>query len=152
MYEMIKGNLLFYIILTAFVGLWSLLFICGIFKKTKNTESRKLKVFIRIGVSCALICFFGYVLVYADLFPISLAHYEYTHNFTEENIGVISNIEQKGNDRIYLIIDDTEYVMVDSRDSFVTIGKDIDKGDTVKFKYGTKSKFIFDIYQVNTSP
>lgn len=93
------------------------------------------------------------VFVYMNLYPISLACFEYDHDIVEEKIGVINNIEYDVKDRMNLIIDNTEYTMVYSSVSTDDIiGRDIDEGDTVKIKFGTKSKYIFDIYRSNTSP
>ena len=87
-----------------------------------------------------------------NLYPISLAYYEYNHNLTEEKVGVIDSIEQNVKDRIYLIIDNAEYTLVDSSESpAVIIGRDIDEGDAVKFKFGVKSKYIFEIYELNST-
>ena len=87
-----------------------------------------------------------------NLYPISLAYYEYNHDFAEEKIGVIDGIEQDGKDRLCLNIDNTEYTMVYSSVKHSIIeDRDIDKGDTVKIKFGVRSKYIFDIYELNTS-
>ena len=84
-----------------------------------------------------------------NLFPISLAYYEYNHNLVEEKTGVVESIEQDGKDRINIIIDDTEYTIVHSSVNPVfIIGGDIDKGDNVKIIFGVNSKFIFDIMEL----
>ena len=153
MYELIKSSLSTYVFMAVFSGLWLLLFVHGTFKKTKNIENKKIKTGLRFGISGVLICLWTWHFVYMNLYPISLAYYEYNHDFAEEKIGVLDSIEHDGKDRIYLIIDNTEYTMVYSSVSpAVIIGRDIDEGDTVKFKFGVRSKYIFDIYESNTSP
>lgn len=153
MYELIKSSLLAYTFAAVFSGLWGLLVIYGTFKKTKNTESKRVKTFLRFGISGVLICLWAWHFVYMNLYPISSAYYEYTHDLTEEKVGVIECIEQKGKDRIKVIINHTEYTMVhSSANPLVIIGKDIDEGDTVKFEYGAKSGYIFDIYKSSKNP
>ena len=151
MYELIKSNLEAYAFAAAFLGLWILLVIWGTIKKTKNLERKSAKAALRFGISGVLIGFWAWFFIYVNLYPISLAYYEYSHNLTEEKIGVIKSVEQEGKDRIRFIIDDTEYTMVDSSTNpFVVIGWDVDEGDTVKIKYGASSKYIFDICKANT--
>lgn len=153
MYELIKSSLSTYVFVAVFSGLWCFLVIFGTFKNTKNLESKKIKTVLRFGISGVLVCLWVWHFVYMNLYPISLAYYEYNHDFAEEKIGVLDSIEHDGKDRIYLIIDNTEYTMVYSSVSpAVIIGRDIDEGDTVKFKFGVRSKYIFDIYESNTSP
>lgn len=153
MEELIKTNVLVYAFIAAITGLWVWLFVFGTFKKTKNIESKKIRKALRIGVSGVLVCLWIYFFIYMNLYPISLAYYEYNYAFTEEKIGVIENIEYDGKDRLNIVIDNVEYTMVHSSVSpAVIIGRDIDEGDTVKIKFGTKSKYIFDIYRSNTSP
>ncbi len=153
MYELIKSSLSTYVFVAVFSGLWCFLVIFGTFKNTKNLESKKIKTVLRFGISGVLVCLWVWHFVYMNLYPISLAYYEYNHDFVEEKIGVIDIIEQDGKDRINIIIDNTEYTMVYSSVSpAVIIGRDIDEGDTVKFKFGVRSKYIFDIYESNTSP
>ena len=149
MYELIKSSLRFYAFVAAFSGLWSLLVVYGTFKKTKNIENKKIKTVLRFGVSGVLVCLWAWHFVYMNLYPISLAYYEYNHNFVEEKIGVIDTVEQDVKDRIYLTIDNTEYTMVYSSASSAI---DIDEGDTVKIEFGVKSKYIFDICEFNISP
>jgi len=135
-----------YIGATVFCAIWAFLVIYRVVKKTQNIESKKIKTILRFGIPCILVGLWVWHFIYMNLYPISLAYYEYNHNYTEEKIGVIDSIEQKGKDRIYFIIDDKEYIMVDSSaEPFVVIGKDVEKYDAVKFRFGKKSKFIFDI-------
>jgi len=153
LYELIKSSLQAYSFVAAFSGLWILSAVYGTFKNTKNMENIKLKTVLRFGIGSVLICFWIWFFVCVNLYPISLAYYEYNHDFVEEKIGVIDTIEQDGKDRIYLNIDNAKYTMVDSSVSHaVNIGRDIDEGDTVKIKFGVRSKYIFDIYELNTRP
>ena len=153
MYELIKSSLLAYAFAAVFSGLWILLVVYGMFKKTKKIENKKIKTVLRFGISGVLVCLWAWHFVYMNLYPISLAYYEYNQEIVEEKIGVIESVEQSEKDRIYLTIDNTKYTMVDSSVSpaFI-IGKDIDEGDTVKIKFGVRSKYIFDIYELNTRP
>ena len=150
MEELIKTNFLSYLGITIFTGFCLFRAIYAIFKKTKNTENKTVKRLLRIGVNGVLVCFWMWFFIYVNLFPISLAYYEYNQDIAKEKTGIIKSIEQDGKDRIYLIIDDTEYTIVDSSvDPAFDSGKDIKEGDTVSFKYGVNSKFIFDIYELD---
>jgi len=93
MEELIKTNLLSYAFLTAFSGYFLLIIIHGTFKKAKDNESKKIKTVLRFGADGVLVCFWIWFFVYTNLFPISLAYYEYNHNSVEEKIGVIESIE-----------------------------------------------------------
>ncbi len=149
MYELINSSLSAYISAAAFTGFCVLLAIFETFKRTKNMESKKIKTALRFGVNGVLVCFWLWFFIYVNLLPISLAYYEYNHDLAEEKTGVIESIEQDTKDRIYIIIDNTEYVMVHSSSSpAVIIGRDIDEGDTVKVKFGERSKFIFEIFRI----
>ncbi len=153
MYELIKSSFQAYAFAAAFSGFWILLVVYGMFKKTKNVENKKIKTVLRFGISGILVCWWVWHFVYINLYPISLAYYEYSRNSVEEKIGVINSIEQDGKDRINLIIDNTEYTMVySSLNSDDIISRDIDEGDTVKIEFGVKSKYIFDICELNISP
>lgn len=153
MYELIKSSLLTYAFVAAFSGFVLMSIIFGIFKNTKNIKSKKIKTVLRFGINGVLVCLWAWYFVYMNLYPISLAYYEYNNDIVEEKIGVIDTIEQDGKDHINLIIDNTKYTMVHSSASpVVIIGRDIDEGDTVKIIFGAKSKYMFDIYKSNTSP
>ena len=139
--------------MAVFSGLWILAVVHGMFQKTKEIENKKIKTVLRFVISGVLVCLWAWIFVYIDLYPISLAFYEYNNDFTEEKIGVIDSMEQDGNDRLNLIIDNTEYTMVySSIKSDDIISSDIDEGDTVKIEFGVKSKYIFDICEFNISP
>ena len=153
MYELIKSGLQAYAFVAAFTGLCCLLFIYSIFKQTNNIANKKIRTVLRFGISGVLVCLWAWHFVYINLYPISLAYYEYSRNSVEEKIGVINSIEQDGKDRINLIIDNTEYTMVySSLKSDDIISRDIDEGDTVEIEFGVKSKYIFDICEFNISP
>ena len=153
MYELIKSSFQAYADLAAFTGLCCLQFIYGIFKQTNNIANKKIRTVLRFGISGVLVCLWAWYFVYINLYPISLAYYEYSRNSVEEKIGVINSIEQDGKDRINLIIDNTEYTMVySSLNSDDIISRDIDEGDTVKIEFGVKSKYIFDICESNKVP
>lgn len=168
MYELIKSSLSAYVFVTVFIGWCFFLVIYTTFKNSKNMENKKIKTVLRFGISGALVCLWAWHFVYMNLYPISLAYYEYRNEIIEEKIGVIENIDQDGKDRINIIVNNKEYTIAHSSASpVVIIGRDIDKvdivnfkeitkgtarcvideGDTVKFKFGAKSKFIFDIYK-----
>ena len=152
MYELIKDSLQAYASLTVFTGFLVSSVIFGTFKKTKSL-TQKIRTVIRFGVSGALVCFWAWFFVYINLYSISLAYYEYNHDYAEEKIGVIDSAERDGKDRMKIVIDGKEYIMVySSIDPFLINGRDIDKGDIVKIIYGVKSKYIFDICEFNISP
>lgn len=146
MYELIKSSFLFYVFAAAFLGMCLFSFIRAVFIGTKNMENMKIKTGLRCSISGVLVFLWAWVIVYRTLYPISLAYYEYNHDTVEEKAGVIDKIEQKVKDRIYLTIDNKEYTMVNGNDpSAERIGRTIEEGDTVIFKFGEKSKFIFEI-------
>lgn len=150
--ELIKTNMLTYAFVMVFVCLLVSEVVYGVFKKTKNVDSKKIKTVLRFGISGALVCLWAWFFVYKNFYPISLAYYEYNHNLVEEKIGVIERIEQNGKDRISISIDNTEYTVVHSSvNPLFVIGKDIDEGDTVKIEYGEKSRFVFDIHEISKS-
>lgn len=100
---------------------------------------------MRFGISGVLICLWAWHFVYMNLYPISSAYYEYTHDLTEEKVGVIECIEQKGKDRIKVIINRTEYTMVhSSANPLVIIGKDIDEGDNLIEKQTVSVSLLYE--------
>ena len=153
MEELIKTSLLFYLFCTAFMGLWSILVVYGMFKKTKSIENKPLKNILRIGVACILFGLWTWHFVFMNLYPISLAYYEFKHDFTEEKIGVVENVEQRIKDRVYITVDGEKYTMLyNSTDSFAGNNHDTLEGNTVKIKIGKKSKFIFNVSELNSNP
>lgn len=148
MEELITVNMLSYALVTSFTGILLISIIIKVFKDTKHFENKKKKTLMRFIVNGLLVCFWIWFFVYLNLLPISLAYYEYKNNVVQETTGVVEYIEQNGKDRINIIIDDTEYTIVHSSVHPVIIpGRDIDKGDVVKIKFGINSKYIFDILQ-----
>jgi len=153
MHELLRMNLWAYIDFMILSGLFVLLLIRKIFQKTKKTESKRKKLFLRFGIGSILVCFWMWVFIGNFLYPIALAYYEYTNEVTEEKSGTLNGIKQIRNDRISFIIDDTEYSMVYISSETVAVGDDyyIEKGevvkvgDTVTITHGKKSRFVFDI-------
>ena len=145
MEELIKTNFLTYTFLVLLTGFFVVSLGIVIFKKTKHVTGGR-KNAIRYGVTSVLAVFWIWFFVYTNFCPIALAYYEYTHDCSEEKIGIVDSVEQNGKDRIEITIDGNEYVMVySSTKSFDMLNGNIDKGDTVKFTYGKHSKFLFEI-------
>ena len=150
MEELIKQSFLTYLFLALFLGIVFIELCFLAIKKAKIIPNFIIRIISCIVICCMFVFLWVYFFVYINLYPISLAYSEYNKDLTEESVGVVDNIEQEGKDRIHLIIDDEEYIMVySSSNPFANIGTDIVNGDCVKFKYGEKSKYIFDIYEVN---
>ena len=150
MRELITANLTAYVIVALITGFVLLSIIYTIFDKTKGIESNKKKRCVRFSISGAFVGLWIWYFVYVNLFPISMAYYEYNHNVCDEKIGVIESIERSEKDRIDITIDGTEYAMVySSENPIIIVGKDIGEGDTVKFVFGVKSRYIFDMYRLN---
>lgn len=150
MSEFIKSSLEAYSIAAVFMALWCALVIYGTIKKTRNTERKILKRIIRFSVSFVLIGLWIWHFLYINLFPVSLAFYEYNHNIAEEKIGIIDSIEPKGKDRLYFVIDNTEYTMVySSQDPYKGVGEKIKAGDNVRILFGKKSGYVFDIWEIH---
>ena len=144
--ELIKTNALAYISVAVFVGIIVSLFICGIHEKTNHIKSQIIRSVLRFGINASLVCLWVVFFIYKNLYPVTLAYYEYTHNLASEKNGIIESIECKQKDRIQITIDNVEYTIVhSSTDPVVIIGEDIDSGDDVIIRFGEKSKFIFDI-------
>ena len=139
MYGLIKDNLLFYIIAAIFAALCLGSMVYG---ATKKVENKKLKIIIRVSVSCILLCLWLWCFVWANIYPLSLAVYEYNNSLTDEVTGVIEKVEQDTKDRMYFVVNNTKYTMVYS--STVSFD-DFAEGDVVKIKFGEGSRYIFDI-------
>ena len=146
MEELLRINMLSYAFVTVFTAILFFSLVFGLLKKTREIENKKKKAVIN-SIGCGvIICFWLWFFVYINLFPISLAYYEYNNNLVEEKSGVIESVEQEGKDRIIVIIDGVKYTIVHSSvNPVVTIGKDIDTGDHVTITFGANSKFIFDV-------
>jgi len=150
MRELITANLTAYVFVALITGFALLSIIHIIFDKTKGIESNKKKRCVRFIISGAFVGLWIWYFVYVNLFPISMAYYEYNHNVCDEKIGVVESIERSEKDRIDITIDGTEYAMVySSENPIIIVGKDIGEGDTVKFVFGVKSRYIFDMYRLN---
>ena len=148
MYEIIKNDFYLMLFTTTFMGIcfaWGGIY--GIFANTKKMDNKVLKRTLRISISVILVCFWLWFFVYKNLYPVSLAKYEYEHNVSVIKTGVIEDVKQHGKDRIYITIDGIEYAIVyGSVDPYSTeISKIIKKGTYVSYSYGENSKFIFDI-------
>ena len=63
MYELIKSSLQAYAFVAAFSGLWILLVVYGMFKKTKKIENKKIKTVLRFGISGVLVCGHGILFI-----------------------------------------------------------------------------------------
>ena len=53
--ELLKTDLTNYIFIAVFFLAWSVMFVIGIFKKTKSTDKKVLKILLRMGVSLLLL-------------------------------------------------------------------------------------------------
>ena len=150
MFQLLKSSLYAYIAVAAIVGVGILAFIYVIFKKTKNINNKKLKVLLRVVVGGISLCLWAWFYVYVNLYPISLAYYEYTNGFAEEKVGIIDSITNVTKDRISLIVDGVEYTIIDNVVAPI-YDKDIGIGDTVKLKFGKRSMYVFDIDECDTN-
>ena len=152
MEQLINGSFWAYLYITIFILFLIFGGVYSVFASTKKTGNTALKRVIRISISIILVCFWLWF-SYKDLYPISLVKYEYDHNISDTKSGIIENVERRGKDRIYVTIDNIEYVIVEDRSSPYSndISKIIKKGSNVSFSYGKKSKFIFDISKADTT-
>lgn len=149
--ELLKTTLYLYIFSAIFCGGLIVAFIIGIIKKTRKIENTKIKIFLRILVCGVLTTLWIYHFVYANVYPFSLAYYEYRNSLTEEKVGVIKSIEQDGKDRILVTVDGTVYTMVySSLKPYKNIDIAFKRGDTVWILIGVHSLFIFDISKVES--
>ena len=150
---LIKESFWTYFFLAIFTGLWFLYVGFGIINKIRKMENRIMPRGLCAIMCCALSCLWFFLFVYGNLYPISLAYYEYKNDKTEEAIGVVERIQQTEKDIICLNIDGNEYTIVhDSTNPYVRIGIDVSKGDVVHIVYGENSKYIFDIYELKDLP
>lgn len=160
MAELLKSSFLTHTFVAIFTGFLLFRIVFGIIKKAKKIENRKMRIILCIAVSSVLSCFWFWFFVYHNLYPISLAYYEYNQDVVEEKFGIIDSIEQDGKDRMHFIIDNKKYTMVYSSVSpffniiangdtvkirFGENSKFIDEGDMVQIQFGEKSMYIFDI-------
>ena len=151
--KLINSSFFAYLYITIFMGIviaWGGVY--GIIANTKKIQNKVLKQILRVGVSIICVGFWLWFFVYKNLYPIALAKSEYEHNCTEERVGTVESIEQHVKDRIITTIDGVKYTIVfaSADPNSIEIGKDIDRGKTIRFRYGKKSKFIFDISDQKT--
>ena len=64
--ELIKTNMLTYAFVMVFVCLLVSEVVYGVFKKTKNIDSKKIKTVLRFGISGALVCLWAWFFVYKN--------------------------------------------------------------------------------------
>ena len=150
---LIKESFLLYLFLAVFTGFWFLYVGFAVMKKTTKMENPTMRIALCSIVCSAFSFLWLFFFVYKNLYPISLAYYEYMNDKTEEAIGVVEYIEQTEKDIICLTIDGAEYKIVhDSTKPYVRIGIDVSKGDIVRIIYGESSQYIFDIYELKELP
>lgn len=153
MEEIIRKSVFLYLFLAIFVGVILIQICFYVVEKTRIFENSKIRTAVSITICGAVFCFWLFFFIVRELYPISLACYECKNEVTNESIGVIETIEQEGKDRVRLVINGKEYTLVyNSSKPFVNIGKDIVEGDSVKISFGEKSKYIFDIYEIDFVP
>ena len=153
MEDLIKQSFLSYLFLALFIGIVCVQLCIFAIQKTKAIANHKIRFTSCIAICTVFVILWGYLFVYTNLFPISLAYSECKKGVTEETVGIIESIEQDGKDRVNIVINGKEYVMVyASAHPFVDIDTDITEGDSVKISFGKKSKYIFDIYEIDFVP
>ena len=152
MRELLKSNYNAYLGVTTFMGIWVLLLIYSVFKKTRDIAKGKVKNLVVVGISSVLVSAWVYFFIYLNLYPIALANYEYKNDLTKVITGTVSSIEQKGKDRVELVIDNSKYIIVhSSRNPVVDIDRNVTEGDTVSVRIGVKSKFVFCINELDVN-
>lgn len=153
MYELIKSVFGIYLFIAIFMGI---VIACGgvygIIANTKKIENIVLKRILRVSVSVICVGFWLWFFVYKNLYPIALAKYEYKQNFSEERVGTVESVEMYDKGRFIMTIDGVKYTFLNDSASLTSIKneKGIYRGSSVRFRYGKKSKFIFDISNHNT--
>ena len=151
--KLIHESFAMYLFLAIFTGLWFLSVGFGIAKKIRNIENQKIRKGLCVIVCSVLGFLWEFFFVYKNLYPISLAYYEYQNDKTEEVIGVVEYIEQTQKDIICLRIDGVAYTIVhNSTKPYVRIVIDVSRGDEVRIIYGENSKCIFDIDELEELP
>lgn len=147
MEELLKQVFLSRFLAIIIITICSISILVGIIKKSQGFESRKKCIIVR-SVVCPLVIAVWLVIAYFTAYNHGLACYEYNNNITSELSGIIDNIEHS-KDTTHIVISGKKYKMVHSIDKpIIDFRKDIVEGDSVKFKYGKNSKFIFDIYEI----
>ena len=151
MEELLRTGFITSVALVLFAGCFFGRCILVVIKKTTNMENQKLKIVLRSVICSVIAIFWLYVIVYMNMYPRSLAYYEYKNDIADETIGTISEITYVNKEIIRIRINNTNYTMARSSEKhYKGIGKVIDEGDTVKIKFGVRSKYIFDIYESDT--
>ena len=151
MYELIKSDFRSYLFIAIFSGIW---FgwggVYGIIVNTKKIENIVLKRILRVSVSVVCVGFWLWFFVYKNLYPIALAKYEYKQNFSEERVGTVESVEMYDKGRFIMTIDGVKYTFLNDSASLTSIKNEKGIGNSFRFRYGKKSKFIFDISNHNT--
>lgn len=146
--ELLKTMFITYAALALFTGCFFGRCIFVVIKKTTNMGNQKLKIALRSVICSVIAIFWLYVFIYMNMYPRSLAYYEYKNDVADETTGTISDITYVNKEIIHIRINNTNYTMAySSKKPYKGIGTDIDEGDTVKIKFGVNSKYIFDIYE-----
>lgn len=147
MEELLKQVFLSRFLAVIIITIWAISVLIGIIKKSQSFESRKKCIIVR-SIVCPLVMSLWLVVGYFTAYNHGLACYEYNNNITSEAAGVIDSIDHS-KDTTQIVVNGKKYKMVYSIDEpIVDFRKDIVEGDSVKFKYGKNSKFIFDIYEI----
>lgn len=147
MEELLKQVFLSRFLAVIIITIWAISVLIGIIKKSQGFESRKKCIIVR-SIVCPLVMSLWLVVGYFTAYNHGLACYEYNNNITSEAAGVIDSIDHS-KDTTQIVVNGKKYKMVYSIDEpIVDFRKDIVEGDSVKFKYGKNSKFIFDIYEI----
>lgn len=145
MYELIKSDFGSYLFIAIFSGIWFAWGgVYGIIVNTKKIENIVLKRILRVSVSVVCVGFWLWFFVYKNLYPIALAKYEFEHNCIEEQVGTVESVEIYDKVRFIMTIDGVKYTFLNDSASLTSIKKKV-IGNSVRFRYGKKSKFIFDI-------
>ena len=146
MYELIKSDFGSYLFIAIFSGIcfaWGGVY--GIIVNTKKIENIVLKRILRVSVSVVCVGFWLWFFVYKNLYPIALAKYEYEHNCIEEQVGTVESVEMYDKGRFIMTIDGVKYTFLNDSASLTSIKNEKGIGNSVRFRYGKKSKVIFDI-------
>ena len=134
-----------YLAVTIFAGVFVSVLCMVIVKKTQEIDRQKIRITLRVTLCSLLVILWGYCFVFAQLYPISLAYYEYKSNTVISTVGTIKSVEID-KDRILLSIDGKEYVLVYNSTAYpYTFTKKLKKGNRVYIEFGKKSKYIFNL-------
>lgn len=135
-----------YLAVTIFAGVFVSVLCMVIVKKTQEIDRQKIRITLRVTLCSLLVILWGYCFVFAQLYPISLAYYEYKSNTVISTVGTIESVEIDGKDRILLSIDGKEYALVYGSTAYpYAFTKKLAKGNRVYIEFGKKSKYIFNL-------